>query len=51
MGLIADASGMLEAGFWVTGLAMALSGLWLIVAMEESHPRLNPSPDTERAHA
>jgi MFS family permease len=51
MGLIADASGMLEAGFWVTGLAMALSGLWLIVAMEETHPRLNPAPDAETAHA
>ncbi|MEY8117664.1 MFS transporter [Falsihalocynthiibacter sp. BN13B15] len=51
MGLIADASGTLEAGFWVTGLAMALSGVWLIVAMEETHPRLNPSPDAERTHA
>ncbi|MCM2561251.1 MFS transporter [Lutimaribacter sp. EGI FJ00015] len=43
MGLIADASGMLEAGFWLTGAAMALSGLWLVVAMEETHPRLNPA--------
>ena len=51
MGLIADASGMLEAGFWVTGLAMAGSGLWLIIGMEETHPRLNPEPDAERAHA
>jgi len=51
MGLIADASGMLEAGFWVTGLAMALSGLWLIVAMEETHPRLNPASDPENPHA
>lgn len=51
MGLNADASGMLEAGFWVTGLAMALSGIWLIVAMEETHPRRNPAPDAERTHA
>ena len=51
MGLIADASGMLEAGFWFTGLAMALSGLWLIVAMEETHPRLNPASDPENANA
>ena len=42
MGLIADASGMLEAGFWLTGVAMALSGVWLIVAMEETHPLLDP---------
>lgn len=44
MGLIADASGMLEAGFWFTGLAMAASGLWLILRMKETHPRLNPVP-------
>lgn len=44
MGLIADATGMLEAGFWFTGVAMAGSGLWLILAMEETHPRLNPAP-------
>lgn len=50
MGLIADASGMLEAGFWVTGTAMAVSGLWLVLAMEETHPRLNPAPDPERSH-
>ena len=39
MGLIADAAGMLEAGFWFTGLAMAGSGLWLVLGMEETHPR------------
>lgn len=49
MGLISDASGVLEAGFWLTGAAMALSGLWLIVAMEETHPRLNPASDPEPA--
>ena len=51
MGLIADASGMLEAGFWLTGFAMAGSGLWLIFGMEETHPRLNPATDQEPAHA
>jgi hypothetical protein len=30
MGLIVDASGMLEAGFW------------LIIGMEETHPRKRP---------
>lgn len=49
MGLIADAAGMLEAGFWVTGIAMLLSAIWLVVAMEETHPRLNPAPEPERA--
>jgi len=39
MGLIADAAGLLEAGFWFTGLAMAGSGLWLVLGMEETHPR------------
>ena len=51
MGLIADAAGMLEAGFWFTGLAMAGSGLWLILGMEETHPRLNPAADSEIANA
>lgn len=39
MGLAADAAGMLEAGFWVTGTAMTLSGIWLILGMQETHPR------------
>ena len=51
MGLIADASGALEAGFWVTALAMAGSGLWLWLAMAETHPRLNPAPEPELTHA
>ncbi|GGD47784.1 MFS transporter [Sinisalibacter lacisalsi] len=41
MGLIADAAGMLEAGFWFTAIAMAGSGLWLILRMKETHPRLS----------
>lgn len=45
MGLIADASGMLEAGFWVTGVAMVLSGVWLILAMDETHPRYSPGKE------
>ncbi|OWY11618.1 MFS transporter [Thioclava sp. JM3] len=51
MGVIADVTGMLQAGFWLTGLAMALSGLWLILGMEETHPRLNPAPDQEETDA
>lgn len=49
MGILTDASGLLEAGFWFTGAAMAGSAVWLTLAMEETHPRLNPiagiSPD------
>jgi MFS family permease len=37
IGLVADASGHLEAGFWVTAGAMALSGLWLLLALKETH--------------
>ena len=51
MGVIADASGMLQAGFWLTGVTMAISGGWLILGMEETHPRLNPAPDQEDADA
>lgn len=43
MGLIADAAGTLEAGFWLAGLAMAVSGIWLVLRMEETHPRLGAS--------
>ncbi|MDX1782334.1 MAG: MFS transporter [Thalassovita sp.] len=45
MGAIAEATGMIAAGFWFVGGAMALSGLWLALAMEETHPRLNPAKD------
>ena len=51
MGLIADAAGMLEAGFWFTGLAMAGSGVWLILGMAETHPRFNPALDPENSRA
>lgn len=51
MGLISDAAGMLEAGFWFTGLAMAGSGVWLILGMAETHPRFNPALDPENSRA
>ena len=37
IGLVADASGSLETGFWLTAGAMALSGLWLWLALSETH--------------
>lgn len=42
LGLIASAFAALEAGFWFTSAAMALSGLWVAVAMDETLARLNP---------
>jgi hypothetical protein len=36
LGLIADAYGSLEAGFWFTAVAMALSGLWVALVMDET---------------
>ncbi len=36
LGLIADSFGALAAGFWFTSGAMALSGLWVALAMDET---------------
>lgn len=40
IGLIADATNSIEAGFWVTAAAMGLSGLWVLLAAQETHPGL-----------
>jgi MFS family permease len=45
LGVIADTFGTLEAGFWFTAGAMALSGLWVALAMEETLARINPQED------
>jgi MFS family permease len=45
LGVIADAFGALEAGFWFTIVAMTLSGLWVAVAMDETLARINPQDD------
>lgn len=42
LGIIADAFGALEAGFWLTAVAMALSGLWVAIAMDETLAHINP---------
>ncbi len=41
IGLVADTVGVLEAGFWFTAACMGLSGLWVLFAAEETHPRFN----------
>jgi MFS family permease len=38
LGFIADRAGSLEAGFWFTAAAMALSGLWVAMVMQETLP-------------
>jgi MFS family permease len=43
IGIIAEATGSIEAGFLFTALAIVLSGLWVLIAAEETHPRLNPA--------
>lgn len=45
IGIIADATGTMSAGFWFVVIAMGLSGLWVLIAAEETHPRINPAPD------
>jgi len=39
IGGIVDLSGSIAAGFWLTAIAMAGSGLWLALRMQETHPR------------
>ncbi len=39
IGLIADRTGSIQAGFYFTAAAMCLSGLWVLIAAEETHPR------------
>lgn len=46
LGVIADAYGALEAGFWFTAIAMAVSGLWVAIAMDETLARINPDEDS-----
>jgi len=47
LGFIADAYGAFEAGFWFTAIAMALSGLWVAIAMDETLARLNPAGEAQ----
>jgi MFS family permease len=46
LGLIADAFGALEAGFWFTAIAMALSGLWVAIGMDETLARLDSAAES-----
>ena len=46
--IIADATGSMSAGFWFVAGAMGLSGLWVLIVAEETHPRVNPAPEPSR---
>jgi len=43
LGAVAALFGGIEAGFWFTATAMFVSGLVVLLACEETHPRLNPA--------
>ena len=43
IGILADITGNIESGFWFTAIAMGLSGLWVALMAEETHPRINPA--------
>ncbi|MBU1263305.1 MAG: MFS transporter [Gammaproteobacteria bacterium] len=43
LGAVAALAGGIEAGFWFTAAAMFVSGLVVLLACEETHPRLNPA--------
>ena len=45
LGLTAHLYGSTEAAFWFVALSMFVSGFMLFWWGEETHPRLNPSPD------
>jgi MFS family permease len=46
LGIVASLSDAIEAGFWFTTFAMLLSALLVAVLGEETHPRLNPAPES-----
>lgn len=43
LGLIAQWSNGVEAAFWFTSIVLGLSGLFLVLRAEETHPMLNPA--------
>ncbi len=49
LGLAASLSGKMQAAFWFVALAMFASGALLGWFGEETHPRLNPMPEENRA--
>jgi len=48
LGIAAHFSGSVESAFWFVALSMFVSGTLLWWLCEETHPRLNPAPETTR---
>lgn len=48
IGVLADITNNIETGFWFTAIAMGLSGLWVALVAEETHPRINPAVDNNQ---
>ncbi|WP_431299041.1 MFS transporter [Tabrizicola sp. BL-A-41-H6] len=46
LGLVAHLTGGIEAAFWFVSISMFISGAILFYWGEETHPRLNPAPQT-----
>jgi len=42
LGLVAQWRNDVAAAFWFTAIVLGLSGLWVALQAEETHPRLNP---------
>jgi MFS family permease len=47
LGLIADAFGTLEAGFWFTAIAMLVSGGVVALLLDETLASINPAPGSD----
>ncbi|WP_112323414.1 MFS transporter [Oceanibium sediminis] len=43
LGLVASATGVIEAAFWFVAISMFISGAVLFWFAEETHPRINPA--------
>lgn len=43
IGVVVDVSNTTQMAFWFTALAMGLSGFWVLIAAEETHPQINPN--------
>jgi MFS family permease len=47
MGIAAEVYDDITVGFWFVSGAMLLSGLWVLLVAEETHPGINPADDDD----
>ncbi len=45
LGVVAQLNQNVEAAFWFTAAVLLVSGVWMLLRAEETHPRLNPATD------